>query len=526
MVFLKDIYFGDVEGKDEAKELKDGFVSTFYSGNNYFDEMKERKKFIIVGRKGTGKSLLAQYYKTQIESEKHAVEILDESDFMLKKLENFNYQNIEEQEMIIFWEYFFLLKVSELLISKTTKMKKIFFRRFKKLNKIVSNSNYKMDSYSTTSKRGVNGKGSKNVGEITSLLSQLDASLEKSITQNYTPSEYYNHVKKLKEIILNCLKISKINLSIIFDDLDELEVFVESEESKKTFIHTMIKSVKKLNEYFSDNDFEVKLFLLLRKDMANDLNRSKNNINKILKTNTIDLKWNYNPKISVLKQPLAQMIIYKIRASSVEFDKMSDQEVYNSIMPYKVSGQDAIKFMIDNSFGRPRDFVMFLNAVKENFKEKSKINSNYMTNSMSDYSRDFFSELENEIVRNQNKDLLNNIILLIKDNQMMSFTLADLYKKYDNNKSRYEHIRDFNDIDSGIKELYIYSVVGTVTQHDNGITVLQNGEIKQNYKKVFEFYYRDNPIDNPDLSNYICVHFALRSALNLIVNTNKKKKVS
>ena len=63
-----------------------------------------------------------------------------------------------------------------------------------------------------------------------------------------------------------------------------------------------------------------------------------------------------------------------------------------------------------------------------------------------------------------------------------------------------------------MKELYRYNVVGTSSK-----IIDENGD----EKSVVEFYYRDNVISNPDLSNYLSVHFALRSALNVIAQNKK-----
>ena len=129
MVLLKDIFFGEAEGKDEAAEARerDNFESIFYSGFHWYEEMLEAKKFLIVGRKGTGKTLLAEYYKHEQSKEGNLVDIVDDSNFTLKKLERINYRDITEQEMIIFWEYFFLYELCERMLDNLSWFKKKFF---------------------------------------------------------------------------------------------------------------------------------------------------------------------------------------------------------------------------------------------------------------------------------------------------------------------------------------------------------------------------------------------------------------
>lgn len=245
----------------------------------------------------------------------------------------------------------------------------------------------------------------------------------------------------------------------------------------------------------------------MRQDMADDLNKGTNNFSKTANSNSIHLKWEYDSKIGILKQPLSQMVIRKVRQSSVDFLDASDSDIYYNIFPGKVSQKPFIKYLIDHSFGRPRDFVMLLNTIKEKYGDFEKIKASYVTNSIPDYSIKFYKELENEINRSLNKPLLADGILLLKDNQLITFTLQDLINTYEKNPNRYPGITSISMIEHSMKELYKYNVLGT----SSSITNKNDEQVN-----VVEFYYRNNAISNPDLSNYMSVHFALRSALNVI----------
>ena len=60
---------GEVDGKIEARDPD--FEQLFYLGDGYYDELEEQNKYIIIGRKGTGKSVLINYYKKQIDNVVH-----------------------------------------------------------------------------------------------------------------------------------------------------------------------------------------------------------------------------------------------------------------------------------------------------------------------------------------------------------------------------------------------------------------------------------------------------------------------
>lgn len=58
-ITLKDIYLGRADGSQEAEDKN--FENLFYKGNKKYDLLNENHdKFIISGRKGTGKTILAK----------------------------------------------------------------------------------------------------------------------------------------------------------------------------------------------------------------------------------------------------------------------------------------------------------------------------------------------------------------------------------------------------------------------------------------------------------------------------------
>lgn len=515
VILIKNIYFGDVEGKDEAFEAKEKnmFEDIFYPGFHSYDEMLEAKKFLIVGRKGTGKTLLAEYFKNEQEKEDNIVKILDESDFILKKLEKINYRNISEQEMIIFWEYFFLTEIAKEVLSNISKYRKIISISTKRLEKALREKPFEVKKISMSTTDSL----ASTIAAVTDVKksnfeSGINAKSEVTLEKEMEESEYYNQIKDFSELIGKCFRKTKKNIYLIFDDLDELEVFAEIKESKITFIHSMVKTVKRLNQNYREKGIGIKIYLLMRQDMADDLNKT-NNFNKIMNSNSISLSWEYNPKLAESKQPLSQMIIRKIRQSDKKFLNMSDEDIYSYMFPKRVSSRSFIKYLIDYSFGRPRDFVMLLNTIKEKYGEYEKVKPHYVANSISQYSKKFYKELENEIHRSPNRAILSDGLLLISDNQFITFSIAEIQETYRKNPKRYSAITNEKLIEDCLKELYKLSAIGTSSQMIDS---------KGKRKNVVEFYYRDNVISDPDLSNHISVHFALRSALNLIIDTKQK----
>ena len=59
---ISQISFGTTDGKNEARNPN--FESLFYDGGGYYRKLKEDPlKFLVIGRKGTGKTILVRYFQ-------------------------------------------------------------------------------------------------------------------------------------------------------------------------------------------------------------------------------------------------------------------------------------------------------------------------------------------------------------------------------------------------------------------------------------------------------------------------------
>lgn len=100
---LKNIYFGRADGSQEAED--ENFENLFYKGNKKYDLLnKNIDKFIISGRKGTGKTILAKYFEKEKNKENILTKILNKRELILKiYLEKGKYE-LERQEAELFMQ--------------------------------------------------------------------------------------------------------------------------------------------------------------------------------------------------------------------------------------------------------------------------------------------------------------------------------------------------------------------------------------------------------------------------------------
>lgn len=66
---LSDHYFGDVEAIDEGRNHSSYFHKTFVLPNSFsISSLNNNRKFIVVGRKGAGKTAIQFHLASQLES--------------------------------------------------------------------------------------------------------------------------------------------------------------------------------------------------------------------------------------------------------------------------------------------------------------------------------------------------------------------------------------------------------------------------------------------------------------------------
>lgn len=131
LVEISKVDFGKNDGKNEAE--KDNFFDLFYDDHNYYQKIKDDNYFLITGLKGAGKTLLANFFAKNKQKEKNCyVETLYAVDFIEEKLLNFSKNDINKEELTIFWKYVYLRNIGKIICSRIDNMP---FYKFKSYHK-------------------------------------------------------------------------------------------------------------------------------------------------------------------------------------------------------------------------------------------------------------------------------------------------------------------------------------------------------------------------------------------------------
>ena len=374
---------------------------------------------------------------------------------------------------------------------KSCDLKRFFFvalnkQQISRLKEIINNEFYKIQQITSdtvqqserASSIGVNGKSGFDFSNK-NLVSEKDSIIKRR-------SKYYETFPELKQLVLDLIRKFKVRFTIFYDDMDQFEESMEL-SSFKSLMKNMIYSADNLNKDLY-RFHKSKICLVIREDIVDMLQSEANNLNKQIADSSIRIDWFLRVCDSPQEHPLMQMILHKIKNSGESFKDSTLDAIYQDIFEPSV-----FKFLLERSFGRPRDIVRFLNFYKENFPSEERITISNLQRVEQGYSKWFYDELLNEIAISNNKEDIIEILSFISQRGYGRFT----YKKL------------FNYIlkDTGQKREDLLEVLSVM--RDYGIIGVRNG------KKMIDFTYRTGLSTRVNQSTEFLLHYGLEKYLNI-----------
>ena len=323
-VKLKDLYFGRVDGDTESNN--ENFLDLFYTGNNKYDEIRnDIMKFIIHGKKGTGKTILGRYLEKKYNNEGIYCKIYNKDDLVLGKLIEKENNSLEGEEAIYLYKWILYYMIYSLIRNEKVKIEfnKNIIKSLKDKKRFNKSLKFLKNLYDT---RYPNGNV-ETIAMVTDEEEEITANIEakKSVLKSFLGSkrkfaknktfkrtEFYKLINSVEENIIECLKLKPV--VIILDDLDELNIDFNKENNSIVALNKLIEAFKAINLLFVKNNVNnCKCILLIRSDIIKHLNKFSPNLNKIIQDNSVELYWIEKNSTSPEKHPLMEMILNKVK---------------------------------------------------------------------------------------------------------------------------------------------------------------------------------------------------------------------
>lgn len=488
---LQELYFGETDGEVEA--TKDNFEELFCNeGSKYSEIMSSHMKFMIIGRKGAGKTYLAKYMCKNHPNPK-LCKWINSEDFNIQKLSFLSEDSSDPEYNIARVKWYLLKNIAELMINEhpTSCKYNIFYKKYrlyKLYNKIENNKLLKI--IKTVNEQTIGGR----------LLNKNGFEIKKDKTVKYEllPKEFFEVLDTLQKLIIKSVS-KKDNILLILDDLDCLDKKLSSSSAGNNYILHFINIAKELNSIFSTSKLKIKIVLLLRTDILNKLQSLDGNLSKTVTSCSVNLYWLKKDIGKPENHPLMKMILHKVRATGKIPGNITDKELYYHLFPEKIADKSALEYLLDYSQGRPRDIILYLNHVKLLCPNASYFSATAIKEAVINYSSDFYDSIINEATYYHDNTFIEDSIKLISGLKRHSFTLQNVKDYYTANKKYFHGNRNLYSI---LTFLYDLGVIGNCWEDED-------------YKHFCSWSYRIDSIDQIDFSKKFLLHYGVRKKFSM-----------
>jgi hypothetical protein len=300
-------------------------------------------------------------------------------------------QHYEGNNFEPIWQWFFLRKIVEHSVGKS-----VFVEddNFKKLQEIVESPKRNKDGldFRRLFPKLKNGNLEVSVDPNNAL--DVDFESEKQSVVKFT-----SIIKVAEQYLQRALPGNK-KLYILCDEL-ELGLGTAKEYKRDVaLVRDLIVAIRRYNSVFRKSGLPIYIMAGIRSEVLLLTASAGKEINKDLEDCGVEIRWNNAG--SNVTHPLLSMVCRKIQASSNETvsDEIAPQEIdviWNNYFVKTIHGKDSQKFILHNTWYKPRDLVRMLTLAKDQNPAKRKFDQACFDETKKTYSDRSWTELTEEL---------------------------------------------------------------------------------------------------------------------------------
>ncbi len=387
------------------------------------DEAVKNGKFLICGRKGSGKSAYAIYEKRRDNiADQRLTTIVHKEDFALEEL--INHEGADSNKRNVLFEWLILVKIVDLILES---------RIGEYLQEIRSLSEFKTKNAGLCKIDQYNIDYILNESEVNfAPLKSKFGLIRRLFAAKTIKAPFYKMVGPLRQVIMEVLKMpvfGKADFKIIFDDLDVR--FKLSDSRDREMLSDLIRIAKRYNtEYI--NGTCAKIILMLRDDIIDKLPGEDGDLAKTISSATHKINWytvdTYGDgRHSLLRNMINKRITAAMSRMGQNWSDVKDP--WAKFVETTIADKPSFKYVLDYTFYLPRDLMaIFKDIATKNMK--LPLSQTDIDLLITDYSHEKKREICDELAAHFPYSHINSIIEL----------LAKVDAKYD---TTYDDIREW-----------------------------------------------------------------------------------
>ncbi|HCD8960480.1 TPA: hypothetical protein NGA24_003679 [Clostridioides difficile] len=482
---LKDYKFGFADAETEFKREPNIFENAFYDPRNIVDRLINGNEFMLIGNKGVGKTA----YSAKIRS------IAQNSDSLYAEqvsLENFEFKTFSDiglksingcQRFKSYWDITLTIEIYKFL-NKT-----LDFSSVESFNQIINFLTKNNIILNKNINNTINFMPSLELNIIDIFKLNLNTGISRKDINTYSMIEFSEYLlENLKSLYLNdCRNI------LIIDGLDDI---LRYEKNDFDILAGLFRSANSINDYLFANDIPIKIIILVRADIITRI--SDPDFNKIKRDSGIVLKWDNRT------DDLKKLVNLRFSISNICND--SSKDLWYTIFPQIIKARNSWDYILEYTLNKPRDILQFLKQAKDTYQENTNLAYSEVQLLLRDYSSEYFlEEMKNELSGFMDKDIINNISIILSKLGKTNFT----FKKFEaiaHSVLPEKDPRIFKDLFSRLFESGYVGQIMAITKYDK--------RKKKNIKKTSAIFKHKTPTAKIDFGNKFTIHRGLYNALH------------
>lgn len=429
----------------------DDLLMQCFQNHTSYNEIKDLEKYLVLGRKGTGKTAIFKKFLNQKKPEYFCFGHTF-SDYPWHYHDKQAKIGVPDYDKYTHsWKYLMLLSLSKILLNQDQSLP-YDDNSLDMLSKIES---FIVDSYGTRDP---------DVTQIFTPSKKLKVSknlkvdlgvLKSGLTAEGVPMEYLPTI--IQEVNLNLIEyvIGSLNPSnryhILFDQLDL--GFDPTNPEYNNRVIGLLLAAKDINRVAKDKGKKMSIIVFLRDDIYNSLKFEDKN--KLTQSSASIIEWD-SPGSHTLKELMERRLTQVLKET--EDEKIKWEDVFNETQ-LMTGKQTKYNYITDRTFLRPRDAIQFCNEIinthRLNDYKENLISNKDINDAKAEYSKYFLDELDDEIHKHMPK--YQNILEVIKSIGYHQFNMEDFNNAIDQKK--YLFSEEINSYES-LKNLFEFSIIG------------------------------------------------------------------
>lgn len=478
-----DFNFGYADADKEYLRIENYFDIVFYDTNNKLEKIINSWPFIVVGRKGVGKSAYCAKIRA-LQNENLYVNYLP--------LNKFEYSTFEKtstdknicgaQKYLHSWNFLLLnLIYKDLVYKMNISEPEELTTVLDMLKKLGFSLEFDYKQYISTLsklKMGVN-------------LKVFDASYEKEFGTK--PSNFLERISRINDLMLNNLNeiyLGEAKLLLLLDGVDDVLRF---KKNRLEILNSLIRSIDLLNGYFSENKINIKIIIFIREEIFSLLNDT--DMNKIKRDSSIKIDWCKNT--DALKE------IVKLRMQFSGVKKENTEQQFENMFPKKIKDKPFWDYLLEYTLYKPRDVIQFFKCCQELYGNKPKLIYSEVNEAIKYYSNQYFiDEMKNGLSGFIDDDIISVIPTIFTKISSKKFSLDEFIQK--SNTQLVSKNIEIGDAKLILRSLYEIGYLGQLIESGCG----------KHRKPSVQFKYR-NPSSNVDFDNKFIIHKGITVGLGI-----------